>query len=374
MKTLSDIIDLKDKKVLLRVDFDIPVSDKGQIEESFRITKQKETLDYLINHGAQVVMVAHISDESVGKSFASLMPQLHILLGSEINFIKSVSDVGEYLNNYAGPALVDNIRNPAVAGEGPAFAKASAGKEEKNDPEFAKELAQGFDLYVNNDFAVCHRDHASVSAVTKFLPSYAGLLIEQEVAQLNKVINAPKEGKVVVIGGAKASTKVPVIKNLINTSEAILLGGVVANDVVKEKGQDMGSSIVDADAHDLLAGLDLNDPILVIPKDFIIFDNKILDIGDETMRHYMDVVSKAKTIIWNGPLGLFENPVFAKGTNEIAQAIVNSSAFKVIGGGDTISAVDKIHLLDKFDFVSTGGGAMLAFLAGDKLPGLEALN
>ena len=357
MRSLRDITDLKDKKILLRVDFDVPVSEKGEIEESFRIKKQKKTLDYLLGQGAKVVMVAHIS---ALPSFADLIPQLHILLGQEVNFIKSVSEIGTYLQNYAGPALVDNIRqNPG---------------EEKNDAEFAKQLAQGFDLYINNAFAVCHRDHASVSAVTKLLPSHAGLLVEQEVAQLNKVIQAPKEGKVVIMGGAKASTKVPVIKNLIDSAEAILLGGVVANDFLKEKGQDMGSSVVDADTRTLLAGLDLNDARLMIPKDFIIFDNKILDIGDATMRLYMDIVSKAKTIIWNGPLGLFENPVFAKGTNEIAQAIAESSAFKVIGGGDTISAVDKIGLLDKFDFVSTGGGAMLSFLAGDKLPGLEALN
>ena len=357
MKTLKDIPDLKDRKVLLRVDFDIPVSEKGEIEEPFRIIKQKETLDYLVNRGAKVIMASHITSTS---SFADLVPQLHLLLGYEINFIKSVSEIGAYLQNYAGPALVDNLRQ----NEG----------EEKNDPEFAKQLAQGFDLYINNAFAVIHRNHASVSAVTKFLPNFAGFLIEQEVTQLGKVIDAPKEGKIVIMGGAKASTKVPVVKNLIDKSEMILLGGVVANDVLKENGQDMGSSVVDAGAHELLAGLDLKDPRLVSPKDFIIFDNKILDIGDETMRHYMDIVGKAKLIVWNGPLGLFENPVFAKGTNEIAQAIVSSSAFKVIGGGDTISAVDKIHLLDRFDFVSTGGGAMLAFLAGDKLPGLEALN
>ncbi len=357
MKTIRDMTDLKDKKVLLRVDFDVPVNEKGQVEEPFRIKKQKETLDYLIEKGAKVIMVAHIS---AVQTFAELIPQLHILLGQEINFIKSVSEIGAYLQNYAGPALVDNIRQ----NEG----------EEKNDPEFAKQLAVGFDLCVNNAFAVCYRNHASVSAIMKILPSFAGLLVEQEFVQLTKVISAPKEGKVIIMGGAKASTKVPVIKNLIDKSEMILLGGVVANDILKEKGQDMGSSVMDTDTGALLAGLDLNDSRLVIPKDFIIFDNKILDIGDETMRHYIDIVGKAKTIIWNGPLGLFENPVFAKGTNEIAQAIVESSAFKVIGGGDTISAVDKIGLLDKFDFVSTGGGAMLAFLAGDKLPGLEALG
>ena len=357
MKRISDITDLKDKKVLLRVDFDVPVSDKGEIEEPFRIKKQKETLDYLILHGAHVMMVAHIS---AVKSFADLVPQLHILLGYEFDFIKSMADISGWLAGSGKIALLDNIRQ----NEG----------EEKNDSGLALSLSKGFDLYINNAFAVCHREHASVSAITKFLPSYAGLLIEQEVAQLSKVIEAPKEGKVIIIGGAKASTKVPVIKNLIDKSEAILLGGVVANDVLKEKGQDMGSSVVDADAHDLLVGLDLNDARLVAPKDFIIFDNKILDIGDEAMRQYMDIISKAKMIIWNGPLGLFENPVFAKGTNEIAQAIVASSAFKVIGGGDTISAIDKIGLLDKFNFVSTGGGAMLAFLAGEKSPGLEALN
>ena len=176
------------------------------------------------------------------------------------------------------------------------------------------------------------------------------------------------------MGGAKASTKVPVIKNLIEKSAMVLTGGVVANDILKEKGQDMGSSVVDADAHQLLAGLDLNDPRLIIPKDFIVFDDKILDIGDGTMRQYMDIVSKAKMVIWNGPLGLFENPAFAKGTNEIANAIISSSAFTVVGGGDTISAIDKLGLLGKFNFVSTGGGAMLDFLAGNRLPGLAALE
>ncbi len=360
MKTIREITDLKDKKVLMRTDFDVPVSDKGQIEESFRIKRQKETLDYLVDHGAQVVMAAHISDESIGQSFASLMPQLHMLLGHEVNFIKTVGQIGAYLEHYAGPALVDNVRQ----NEG----------ETKNDPEFALSLSKGFDIFVSNDFAVCHRDHASVSGVPKLLPSYAGLVIEEEMAHLSKAIEAPKEGKLLIMGGAKASTKVPVIKNLIDKSETILLGGVVANDVLKEKGQDMGSSTVDENSKELLSGLDLNDARLVAPKDFIVFDNKILDIGEQTMQSYIDIITKAKMIIWNGPMGLFENPVFAKGTNEIANAMISSSAYTVIGGGDTISAVDKMGILNKFSFVSTGGGAMLAYLAGDKLPGLKALD
>lgn len=360
MRTLREAGDLKDKKVLLRVDFDIPVSDKGQIEEAFRIKKQKETLDYLVDHGAKVVMIAHISDESVGQSFSALMPQFHILLGYEINFLKTVPEIGPYLENYAGPALLDNVRQ----NDG----------EKKNDPEFAKQLAAGFDIYVNNDFAVCHRDHASVSAVAKLLPSYAGFIIEEEVAHLSGVINSPNEGKVIVIGGAKAESKVPVIDNFIDKADKILVGGVVANDMLKEKGMDIGASIADENSKELLAGLDLNSPVLVLPNDFVISENKILDIGPETEKEYSEILSGASIIIWNGPMGMFEKPDFAHGTKVVAEAMVASKAKKIIGGGDTITAVDGLGLLGKFDFVSTGGGAMLAFLAGEKLPGLEALG
>ena len=371
MKNLRQV-DLKNKEVLLRVDFDVPVSEKGEIQESFRIKKQKEVLDYLVEHGAMVVMVAHISDPDID-GFADLIPQLHILLGYEINFIRSISDIGAYLEYYAGPALLDNIRkNPG---------------EEKNDLEFAKQLATGFDLYVNNDFAVCHRNHASVSAITKFLPSYAGFLIEEEVAKLQNVFDAPKNGKLLIIGGAKTSTKIPVIKNFLDPEQSrqggsygagkadkILIGGVIANDILKAKGQDVGDSIVDEIASELLAGLDLNNPQLVMPKDFNIFENKILDIGPGAIKEFSEIIKNSKMIIWNGPMGVFENSQFADGTNKIAQAIIGSSAMKIVGGGDTISAIDKIGLMDKFNFVSTGGGAMLAFLAGEKLPGLIALE
>ena len=367
MKNLRQA-DLKDKKVLLRADFDVPVSDGGQIEEPFRIKKQKETLDYLVNQGAKVVMVAHISAELADKSFASLIPQLHLLLGYEINFLKTVPEISAYLNNYSGPALLDNIRQ----NEG----------EEKNDPEFAGQLAQGFDLYVNNAFAVCHRNHASVSAITKTLPSYAGFLIEEEAERLKYVEDALPQGKVVIIGGAKATTKVPVIKNFLGKAGKILIGGVIANDILKAKGQDVGNSVVDENVSELLAGLDLNNPQLIMPKDYNIYDKKILDIGPEAIKEFSEIIKNSKMVIWNGPMGLFENPQFADGTNKIAQAIIGSSAVKIVGGGDTISAIDKIGLMDKFDpsansgqvFVSTGGGAMLAFLAGEKLPGLEALN
>ena len=357
MKTVLDIPDLKNKKVLLRVDFDAPVSDKGEIEENFRIKKQKDMIDWLVERGAKVVMISHLS---VVDSFSDLIPQLHIILGREIGFIKSVEEIENYLVNYSGVGLLDNIRGF----EG----------EKENSKEFAGKLSSGFDLYINNAFAVSHRNHASVSAVAGLLPSYAGLLMKEEVTQLKKVIDAPKDGKVVIIGGAKAETKVPVIKNFIDNAELILLGGVVANDVLKEKGQDIGDSLVDENSKELLFGLDINDPKLLAPEDFVIFENKILDIGERTIRKYAYAVSRASMVIWNGPMGLFENSSFATGTNELAKAIVASNAYKIAGGGDTISALDKLGIIGKFDFVSTGGGAMLAFLSGQRLPGLEALG
>src|SRR3989338_8015691 len=368
VKTIREITDLKNKKVLLRVDFDVPVRSLGEggrvaeITEPFRIKKQKAMIDWLVERGAKVVMVAHLHEDD--SSFSNLIPQLHILLGRGVGFIKKIEDIEAYLANYPGVGLLDNIRNPAVAGSG----------EKENSRELAEKLSKGFDIYINNDFAVCHRAHTSVSAVAEFIPAYAGLLVQEEVVQLQKAIDSPKVGTVVIIGGAKAETKVPVVKNFVGKADLILLGGVVANDVLKERGQDMGSSVVDENSKELLAGLDINDPKLLVPEDFVVFDHKILDIGEETIRKYADAVSRASVVIWNGPMGLFENPSFAMGTNQLAKAIVDSNAYKIMGGVDTISAVDKLGLMCKFDFVSTGGGAMLAFLAGEKLPGLEALG
>lgn len=359
MRTVNDIPDLKNKRVLLRVDFDVPVSERDEVQEKFRILKQKPMIDYLVKSGAKVILVSHISDPDVS-SFGELIPQLHLLLGREVGFIKTLEETEARLQELPEAWLLENVRK--------------FDGEKENSKEFAKKLSNGFDLYINNDFAVCHRKHASVSAIAEFLPSYAGILVGEETAQLRKVVDAPKEGKVVIIGGAKAETKMPVVKNFIDKAELILLGGVVANDVLKEKGQDMGSSVVDENSKELLSGLDIDNPKLLVPEDFIVFNNKILDVGEKTVKKYVDAISKASMIIWNGPMGLFENPAFARGTNELAEAIAGSGAYKIVGGGDTISALDKFGLLSKFDFVSTGGGAMLAFLAGKKLPGLEVLG
>ncbi len=359
MNKLNRTESLKNKKVLLRTDFDVPVSGDGTVEEVFRIEKQKPMLDYLVNQGAVTIMVAHITDEDV-RSFSDLIPQLEKLLGHGIKYFDSLEslELNGLQPGFIG--LLNKIRD--------------YDGEIKNDKEFARKLAKGFDIYINNAFAVSHRKHASVSAVTEFLPSYAGFLLEEETKSLSNVLNSPKENKLIIMGGAKAETKIPVIKNFIDKADKIILGGVIANDVLKERGVDIDDSTVDKNSKELLVGLDINDNKLVLPEDFNTTEGKILDIGPKTIENFISLIKEAKMVVWNGPVGLFENPDYAKGTNALAITLAGLKILRVIGGGDTVAAVNKLGLLDKFDFVSTGGGAMLEFLAGDKLPGLEALG
>ncbi|MDP3792697.1 MAG: phosphoglycerate kinase [bacterium] len=356
---MTDINQLNKKRVLLRCDFDVPVKE-GKITENFRIKKQKETINFLLENKATIVILAHIS---AIHSFESILTQIEKVLGHEIKFLKETRfDQLDQLN------LLDNIRRWP--------------EEAENKEDFARRLSEGFDIYINNDFAVSHRNHASISGVVKFLPSYAGLLIEEETNQLQKAANFPKEGKIIIIGGAKTESKVPVIKKFLEKSEKIILGGVVANDVFKERGMDIDGSVADKNSKELLTGIDIYDERLVLADDFNAPGGKILDIGEKSIKKFGDLITQAKMVIWNGPMGLFENPDYSAGTDGIVKSLTDSKCHKIIGGGDTISAVDKLGLLDKFDpsvnsgqaFVSTGGGAMLTFLAGDKLPGLEALG
>jgi phosphoglycerate kinase len=357
MRIMPGINQLNNKKVLLRSDFDVPVV-SAKITEKFRIEKQKPVIDFLLKQSA-VVMVAHIK---AIESFREIVSELEGLLDRKIELINNLGGLGLRISKLRQGelCLLDNIRNWSG--------------EEKNDELFAKTLSTGFDLYINNCFSTSHRKHASLVAITKFLPSYAGFLVEEETTQLDKMINLPKDGKIFIMGGAKTKTKIPVIKNFIDKAQNILVGGVVANDILKEMGVDIGFSVADRDTAGLLEGLDIRDSRLMIPTDFNVFERKIFDIGPKTVKEYLNVIKGAKVVIWNGPMGLFEDERFSMGTNSIAQAVAASKGFKTIGGGDTIAAVDKLGLLDKFDFISTGGGSMLSFLAGEKLPGLEALN
>lgn len=339
MKSIIELrkAELYGKKVLLRVDFNVPVTD-GKILEFYRISAVKETLDYLLSHGAIITLLSHITAVD---SFEPLLGQIKTILGTE-NF-----------------SLYENVRK--YKGE------------EDNNEEFAKELAKPFDIYVNDAFSVSHRKHTSIVAITKFLPSYAGFLLVKEIENLSKAIKLPKEGKTLILGGAKIDTKFPVIKNFIDKAENILVGGAIANVFLKAKGVDIKKSLTDDNflgyAKDLL-----KEENLIIPDDYTVSNDMILDIGQKTVDKFIKTISGSKMIIWNGPLGKAEVSEFARSSQKVAQAIVDSHTFSIAGGGDTVAFLEKEGLIDKFNYVSTGGGAMLEFLAGKKLPGLIALG
>lgn len=351
--------DLFEKKVLLRVDFNIPV-EKGKISEIYRIKAVRETVDYLKNNGAIVVLASHVTALS---SFDSIISRIKDIL--EVDFIFISDCIGEIVKSNIGSAksghvfLLDNLRKY----EG----------EEKNDMEFAKKLAEPFDIYVNDAFATSHRNHASITAIAKLLPSYAGLLMMKEIENLDRILKLPKENKTLIIGGAKVETKLPVIENFLDKSENILIGGVVANIFLKTSGIDIKKSLSD-DRFLIKAKEFLNNSAVTIPEDYVFSDDMILDIGSKTINKFSEIIKKSEIIVWNGPLGKSEIKELSHGTKEIAVAIVNSDAFSVVGGGDTIAFLEKNNLIDKFKYVSTGGGAMLEFLAGNKLPGLDILD
>ena len=374
MKTIDQLgkNELNGKKVLLRVDFDVPIVN-GKIAEDFRVKSQKETIDHLINNGAKVLLIAHLGHDDPSATFNPIVDQIGEILGQKIVLIPLKDFLStNYKPQTTNLCLLDNIRQDP--------------REEKNDKGFAEELAKGFDFYVNDAFAVCHRNHASVSAITEYLPSYAGFLIKKETENLSEALKAPVAGKIVILGGAKISTKLPVIKNFLDKAERILIGGAIANSFFKARGIQIGASVVDD------AAVDISDPKIVLPESVVISEDRtgkaettsrpvgniapnemILDICPEFAEKFAKIIQDSKMTIWNGPMGLAEVEKFAQGTKIIAQAVA-SAPNSIVGGGDTIAAADKLGLLDKFSFVSTGGGAMLEFLAGEKLPGLEALG
>jgi phosphoglycerate kinase len=356
MKTVSDL-DVKGRKILVRTDFDVPISPEGTIGEEFRILRQKPLIEQLVTQGARVVLVAHTSAVS---SFEHAMPSLERLLGVKIVLCKNLDAVASFWQGNESIALLDNVR--------------SFSGEEENDASFASQLAAGCDAYINNCFSTSHRAHASIVGVPTLLPAVAGPVVVEEVNQLSSIVTAPRDGKIIFMGGAKAATKIPVIHHLIDKAEYVAVGGVVANGLLKERGFDIGSSRVDEHIHDLIDGLNPYDPRLIFPSDFRKEDDAFMDIGEESIRRFSELVHGAKLIVWNGPFGKFEDARFASGTEAIARALIASGAQTIIGGGDTIAALNQLGLLGSFSFVSTGGGAMLSFLAGEKLPGLEALG
>ncbi|KKT96621.1 MAG: Phosphoglycerate kinase [Parcubacteria group bacterium GW2011_GWA2_45_15] len=330
MKSILEAGDLKGKKVLVRVDWNVPIED-GKVVDDFRIKKSLSTLEYLKGAGAKVVIATHLEPEGTHtKLLQTYVPK--------------------------GMKLLENLRaNPG---------------EESNSKEFAKELASKIDLYVNEAFSVSHRRHASIVGVPLYLPSYIGLQFALEIKELSKAFY-PKKPFLLILGGAKFDTKLPLLKKFIHIADDIFVGGALANNFFKEQGADIGRSLVSKGDFGLKELLDTGK--IILPEDTIIKDGKILDAGPRTMENLKSIISASKLVLWNGPLGGYENG-YKVATLALAKIISESSCESIIGGGDTLASIKELNLFDKFSFVSTGGGAMLDFLATGTLPGIEALK
>lgn len=377
-------INVHNKRVFLRVDFNVPLED-GKIKDDFRIKASEVTIGHLLNNKARIILATHWGrpkDRDKAFSAEQLAKRLSKHLKVKVKFVADC--IGHNVNVAAAnlkPGEILMLENLRYYEE-----------EEENDERFAFKLASFSDLYINDAFSVSHRKHASVNAITHYLPSYAGFLLEREVDILMKAYNHPKKPLVIVIGGAKAGTKIKVIKRFFGKADHILLGGVIANVVLAAKGVTIGKSKIDQMISDELKDLDLTSLKLHLPIDVVVAkkisenvktsiagvgnmakDDIILDIGPSTIDLFSHIIESANTVIWNGPLGYSEMESFSQGTNKFAEALCASNAFKIIGGGESIMAIEKMKLLNKIDFVSTGGGAMLDLLAGEPMPGLEPL-
>ncbi len=349
LKTLQNF-DVNNKRVLVRCDLNVPLSEQGNILDDFRIKAVIPTIEYLVRNNAKVILMSHLG-KPCGKreSKYTLKPvakRLEKLLNKKVKFINDC--VGEKVKK-----KIDKMKNEEIILlENLRFHKG----EKNNDSEFAQKLAKLGDIYINDAFAVCHREHASVVGIPQFLPAGIGILLERETRVLKKIIRNPEKPLIAIIGGAKVGTKCKLINKISENADFVLIGNLL-RDQIKQKN------------------LKLRFPKKIIPaKDGIISNKKELDIGPKTIKIFEEKISKAKTIFWNGPLGKIEREKFTKGSLAIADAIIKSEAHSIIGGGETIAFLKQYDLINEFDYISTGGGAMLKFLSGEQLPGLQALN
>lgn len=389
-KTVRDL-DVAGKKVLVRVDFNVPLNDKGEITDDTRITASLPTIQYLLEQKAAVILMAHL-----GRPKGQIKPELSLapvakhlgkLLGKKILFAPDcVGEAAQAAASKLKPGhilLLENLR----------FHK----EEEKNDMEFAEKLASLADLYVNDGFGVSHRAHASVEGVTHFLPAAAGFLLEKEIQYVGQAVTNPLHPFVAIIGGAKVSDKIGVISNLLDKVDTLLIGGGMANTFLAAQGYKMGKSLVEEDkldlAKELLAKAKKNKVNMLLPTDLVMaaafapdaehVTEKVknlnqaymaLDIGAETSKAYAEALVDAKMIVWNGPMGVFEMDAFCKGTEAVAKAVAKSRATSIVGGGDSVAAIEKLGLAKRITHISTGGGASLEYLEGKVLPGVAALD
>lgn len=393
MKLLKDA-DIKGKNILLRVDFNVTV-EEGKVVEDFRMRAELPTVNYLLDNGAnKIIFISHFGrpEKKHDPAFSLEPVSLHLadMMGKDVEFIagdviESNSEIKDKINSSEKSLIfLDNLR--------------FYDEEEKNDEFFAKNLANFADVFVQDAFGVCHRKHASVVGVPKFIPSFAGLLIQKEVETLSYILNKPTRPLTFLIGGAKISTKMPIVKKFMAIADNVCIGGALANTALKAKGLTVGASVVEEEMIEAVRGLDIVDSRFHLPMDVVVSKNKddaapdsvhisaagasmedelILDIGPDTQSMFGEVIHDSKTVVWNGPMGYIENKLFAKGTQAIAREMADATAkgiFTVIGGGDTYLILEELDLMDKISFVSTGGGAMLDFLAEGGLPGITALE
>ena len=385
--TLKKIKNIKNKIVFLRVDFNVAI-EKGKIKEDYRIVAGLETINFLLERGARLIVATHLGDPKgkpeVEFSVKPVALRLKALLKKPVKFIPEVvgSKVDKAISELKSGSVImlENLRfNPG---------------ELTNDKKFAKELANLADIYVNDAFSVCHREQASVAAIKEYLPSYAGLLLEKEVMALNKVMK-PTKPLVVIMGGSKISTKAPLISKLYGAANQILLGGALVNNFFKYQKLEIGKSLFDADSSssvkkfyqgkklaakiilpiDVVVKTKNSTPAVRLPEE-VKKGESILDIGPKTISLYADYIKSAHTLIWNGPMGKFEEASYRQGTLSIARLVASRAsgkAYGVVGGGETVEALELTKMTEYVDWVSTAGGAMLTYLGGGKMPGLSKI-
>lgn len=391
MKKIITDVDVDKKKVFVRADFNVPLDENGVITDDTRIQKTLPTIRYLLDHQAAVILASHLGRPK-GKAVAkySLKPvaaRLSELLGIPVQMAPDC--IGAETETMAGalqPGQVLLLENLRFHGE-----------EEKNDPEFSRKLASLADVGINDAFGCCHRAHASVAGIAAFLPMAAGFLLEKEIRFIGGAVNHPAHPFAAIIGGAKVSDKIEVISNLLPKVDVMIIGGGMANTFLAAQGYGIGKSLVEADKIDLakkliaqaadegkklLLPVDVNVAETfsndaahkVVPADAVPEDWMILDIGTKSQELFARELEPMKLIVWNGPMGVFEMENFAKGTEAVARAVAHSQAVSIVGGGDSVSAVNKTGLANQISHISTGGGASLEYLEGKKLPGIESLS
>ena len=392
MRSIKEKTNLNNKKILLRLDLNVPL-ENGKILDSTRIDKILPTLKFLINQNSKIIILSHVGRPK-GKivnelTLKPICEDLEKKLNQNVKLIKKnineINNKNLFINNDEKIVMLENIRFYF--------------EEEKNDPKFAKHLASLADIYVNEAFSCSHRAHASIHEISNFLPSYSGLQLDLEVRALTKITSEIKRPITCIIGGSKISTKINIIKNLIPKFDNIVIVGGMANNIIKYLGHNIGKSLQEENSdviikeiyslsekenckiicpEDIIVSKDLNGIPQIKKLDEVLSDEMILDIGPKTISIINKIIDESSTILWNGPAGYFENPSFANGSIKIAEKIIknnqSNNIYSVVGGGDTVSLLNGLNAIENFNFVSTAGGAFLEYLEGKELPGIKALN